>query len=141
MEYSYDANGCLVWMEDFLNKRTSYYYNTGYNYWLLSKVEYPTDGYTTHVYNRFSDSDYYKYYVTNERVYETTQVRHLVCSYTGSFEGITSSTVTVKNQSAWSWVQSQLAMMPCAEVYEDVLKWLKIMLLRVGPDEYRPRQE
>ncbi|MBU7030005.1 MAG: RHS repeat protein, partial [Theionarchaea archaeon] len=99
MEFSYDANGCLVWMEDFLNKRTSYYYNTGYNNWLLSKIEYPTDGYTTYTYDRFSDSGYYKYYVTDQKVYETNQVRHAVFSYTGDFDAITASTVTVKDGS------------------------------------------
>jgi RHS repeat-associated protein len=99
IEYSYDGNGCLVWMEDFLNRRTSYYYNSGYNNWLLSKVEYPTSGYTTYVYDRFSDSDYYKYYVEEERVYETNMVRHYSYSYTGSFAGITSSTITIKNES------------------------------------------
>jgi len=99
IEYSYDGNGCLVWMEDFLNRRTSYYYNTGYNNWLLSKITYPTSGYTTYTYNRFSDSDYYKYYVTDQRVYETNQVRHNVYSYSGSFSAITGSTVTVKNES------------------------------------------
>ncbi len=99
LEYSYDANGCLVWMEDFLNRRTSYSYNTGYNYWLLSKVEYPTAGYTTYAYSRFSDSGYYKYYVTNQRVYETGQVRHAAYSYTGTFEKITSSVMTMKNES------------------------------------------
>jgi len=97
IEFSYDANGCLVWMEDFLNRRTSYYYNTGYNNWLLSKIEYPTTGYTTYAYNRFSDSGYYKYYVTDQRVYETSQVRHAAYSYTGSFSAITSGTMTVKN--------------------------------------------
>jgi RHS repeat-associated protein len=51
------------------------------------------------VYDRFEDSDYYKYYVEEERVYETNQVRHFSYSYTGSFEGITSSTITVKNES------------------------------------------
>jgi RHS repeat-associated protein len=99
IEYSYDGNGCLVWMEDFLNRRTSYYYNSGYNNWLLSKVSYPTGGYTTYVYDRFSDSDYYKYYVEEERVYETNMVRHYSYSYTGSFAGITSSTITIKNES------------------------------------------
>ena len=99
LEYSYDANGCLVWMEDFLDRRTSYSYDTGYNNWLLSKIEYPTAGYTTYAYNRFSDSDYYRYYVTDQRVYETNQVRHAAYSYTGTFEGITSSTVTMKNES------------------------------------------
>jgi YD repeat-containing protein len=99
IEYSYDANGCLLWMEDFLNRRTSYYYNTGYNNWLLSKITYPTSGYTTYTYNRFSDSDYYKYYVTDQRVYETSQVRHNVYSYSGSFSAITGSTMTVKNES------------------------------------------
>ncbi|KYK34393.1 MAG: hypothetical protein AYK19_12145 [Theionarchaea archaeon DG-70-1] len=99
IEFSYDANGCLVWMEDFLNRRTSYYYNTGYNNWLLSKIEYPTTGYTTYAYNRFEDSGYYKYYVIDQRVYETSQVRHVACSYTGSFSAITSCTMIVKNES------------------------------------------
>jgi YD repeat-containing protein len=99
IEYSYDADGCLVWMEDFLNRRTSYYYNTGYNNWLLSKITYPTTGYTTYTYNRFSDSDYYKYYVTDQRVYETSQICLLNFSYIGSFSAITSCTTAVKNES------------------------------------------
>jgi RHS repeat-associated protein len=99
LEYSYDTNGCLLWMEDFLNRRTSYYYNTGYNYWLLSKIVYVTTGYTTYMYDRFSDSGYYKYYVTHQRVFETDQVRHIAYSYTGSFEEITGSTMVVKNES------------------------------------------
>ncbi|MBU7025329.1 MAG: hypothetical protein HXS48_00190, partial [Theionarchaea archaeon] len=99
MEFSYDANGCLVWMEDFLNRRTSYYYSTGYNNWLLSKIEYPTTGYTTYTYDMFSDSNYYKYYVTHQRVYETSQIRHSAFSYTGSFSEITASSTTVKNES------------------------------------------
>ncbi|MBU7025416.1 MAG: RHS repeat protein, partial [Theionarchaea archaeon] len=99
IEFSYDANGCLVWMEDFLNRRTSYYYNTGYNNWLLSKIEYPTTGYTTYAYNKFSDSGYYKYYVTDQRAYETSQICHAAYSYTGSFSAVTSCTMTVKNES------------------------------------------
>ena len=99
IEFGYDANGCLIWMDDFLNRRTSYVYNTGYNNWLLSKITYVTTGYTTYEYNRFSDSNYYKYYVTTQKVYETDQVRHAAYSYTGSFEGITSCTTTVKNGS------------------------------------------
>ena len=99
LEYSYDSNGCLEWMDDFLNRRTRYYYNSGYNNWLLSKIEYPTTGYTTYVYDRFSDGSYYKYYCTDQRVYETSQeqVRHAAFSYTGSFEAVTSSVTTVKN--------------------------------------------
>ena len=81
IEYSYDENGCLVWMDDFLNRRTNYEYNSGYNNWLLSKIEYIIDGYTTYSYNRFTDSDYYKYYITDQRVYETNQVRHIALSY------------------------------------------------------------
>ena len=99
IEFSYDANGCLVWMEDFLNRKTSYYYSTGYNNWLLSKIEYPTTGYTTYTYDMFSDSNYYKYHVTDQRVYETSQIRHSVFSYTGSFSEITASSTTVKNES------------------------------------------
>jgi YD repeat-containing protein len=99
IEFSYDGNGCLQWMEDFLNRRTSYEYNTGYNNWLLSKIEYPTTGYTTYHYSRFTDTDYYKYYVTNQRVYETNQIRHAECSLTGDFDHITASSVTVKNES------------------------------------------
>jgi RHS repeat-associated protein len=99
IEFSYDTNGCLQWMEDFLDRRTSYYYNTGYNHWLLSKITYPTTGYTTYDYDRFTDSDYYKYYVTDQKVYETSQVRHCAFSYTGTFDSITSSTTTVKNES------------------------------------------
>jgi RHS repeat-associated protein len=99
LEYSYDANGCLQWMDDFLNRRTSYYYNTGYNNWLLSKIEYATTGYTTYTYNRFTDSGYYKYYTTTQKVYETSKVRHSAFSYTGSFSEITASSATVKNES------------------------------------------
>ena len=99
IEYSYDAHGCLVWMEDFLNRRTSYYYDTGYNSWLLSKIVYPTSGYTMYAYNRFTDEDYYKYNVTDQRVYETGQVRHCAFSYTGSFSEITGVVMTLKNES------------------------------------------
>jgi hypothetical protein len=81
LEYSYDGNGCLQWMDDFLNRRTSYYYNSGYNYWLLSKIEYATTGYTTYTYDRFSDSDYYKYYVTDQRVYETSALSNKLVPY------------------------------------------------------------
>jgi hypothetical protein len=99
IEFSYDGNGCLQWMEDFLGRKTSYYYNSGYNNWLLSKIEYPTTGYTTYQYSRFSDSGYYKYHVTNQKVYETNQVRHAAYSYTGSFSQITSSETAIKNES------------------------------------------
>ncbi len=114
IEYSYDANGRLVWMEDFLNRRTSYsYYNayqevppgsgyyvpTGYTDWLLSSIVYVMGGYTTYSYTKVSDGDYHKYYVTDQRVYDTGQVRHSVFAYDGPFSGITSSTVTVKNES------------------------------------------
>ncbi|KYK30358.1 MAG: hypothetical protein AYK19_18425 [Theionarchaea archaeon DG-70-1] len=99
IEFSYDTNGCLVWMEDFLNRRTSYYYSTGYNNWLLSKIVYPTTGYTTYTYSRFQEDNYYKYHVTNQRVYETDQVRHTTFSYTGTFVEITATTVTVENES------------------------------------------
>jgi hypothetical protein len=66
---------------------------------LLSKITYPTTGYTTYAYNRFTDANYYKYYVTDQRVYETNQVRHTAFSYSGSFEEITGCTMTVKNES------------------------------------------
>jgi RHS repeat-associated protein len=98
IEYSYD-NACLLYVEDFLDRRTNYYYDSGYNDWLLSKIEYPTGGYTTYTYNRFSDSSYYKYYVTDQRIYETNQVSHSVYSFTGSFSSITASSCTVKNES------------------------------------------
>jgi RHS repeat-associated protein len=122
IEYGY-SNGCLVWMDDFLNRRTSYSYNTGWYEWietspgciqkenvyLLSKIEYPTGGYTTYAYDRFSYeavygddgtcSDYFKYYVTHQKVYETAQVRHSAYAYTGTFSGITSCVTTVKNES------------------------------------------
>jgi RHS repeat-associated protein len=99
LEYSYDGNGCLQWMDDFLDRRTSYSYSSGYNNWLLSQITYPTTGYTTYTYNRFTDSGYYKYYVTSQKVYETSQVRHAAFSFTGSFDAITASSVTVKNES------------------------------------------
>ncbi|MBU7038462.1 MAG: DUF2341 domain-containing protein [Theionarchaea archaeon] len=99
LEYSYDDNDCLQWTEDFLNRRTSYYYNTGYNYWLLSKIEYVTGGYTTYSYSRFTDEDYYKYYVTDQRAYTASQIRHSAFAYTGTFDSITSSSTTVKNES------------------------------------------
>ena len=99
LEYSYDTNGCLIWMEDFLNRRTAYYYNSGYNNWLLSKIEYPTGGYTTYTYERFSDGDYYKYHVTDQRVFDINQVRHLAFSYTGDFTGITASIITIQDES------------------------------------------
>jgi RHS repeat-associated protein len=122
IEYGY-SNGCLVWMDDFLNRRTSYSYNTGWYEWietspgciqkenvyLLSKIEYPTGGYATYAYDRFSYEavyggngtclDYFKYYVTHQKVYETNQVRHSAYAYTGTFSGITSCVTTVKNES------------------------------------------
>jgi RHS repeat-associated protein len=123
LEYGYDGNGNLIWMDDFLNRRTTFSYNAGwyewaengsgysqkYNVYLLSKVVYPTTGYTTYAYNRFSYEDvygddgtcldYFKYYVTDQKVYETNQVRHTEYTYTGNFTQITSCTQTVKNQS------------------------------------------
>jgi RHS repeat-associated protein len=122
IEYGY-SNGCLVWMDDFLNRRTRYFYNTGWcewieyssgciqkeNVYLLSKIEYPTGGYTTYAYDRFSYEavygddgtclDYFKYYVAHQKVYETDQVRHSAYAYTGTFSGITSCVTTVKNES------------------------------------------
>jgi RHS repeat-associated protein len=122
IEYGY-SNGCLVWMDDFLNRKTSYTYNTGWfewietspgciqkgNVYLLSEIEYPTGGYTTYAYDRFSYEavygddgsclDYFKYYVTHQKVYETDQVRHSAFAYTGTFSGITSCVTTVKNES------------------------------------------
>ena len=99
LEYSYDANGCLVWMEDFLNRRTSYFYNSGYNEWLLSKIEYPTGGYSTYTYDRFSDGDYHKYHVTGQRVFDVNQVRHFSYGYTGNFTEINSSTTIMQDES------------------------------------------
>jgi RHS repeat-associated protein len=99
LEYSYVGDGCLQWVEDFLDRRTSYYYESGYNVWLVSKIQYPTTGYTTYSYGRFEDSYYYKYYITDQRVYETNQVRHAGFSYTGSFSEISASEITVKNES------------------------------------------
>ncbi|MGC1119670.1 MAG: RHS repeat-associated core domain-containing protein [Candidatus Methanofastidiosia archaeon] len=98
LEYSYDVNGCLKWIEDMLDRRISYSYNTGYNNWLISKITYSTGGYTAYWYDRFSDGDYYRYYVTDQRLYETSQVSHVVCSYSGSFEGITACTMMVKDE-------------------------------------------
>jgi hypothetical protein len=60
---------------------------------------YPTGGYTTYAYDRFSNGDYYKYYITDQRVYDTAQVRHTAFTYTGSFEEITASSVILKNES------------------------------------------
>jgi len=123
IEFGY-SNGCLVWMDDFLNRRTYYYYDSGWTEWveysppqcmqksnvyLLSKILYPTGDYTTYSYDRYSYEaiygddgtchDYFKYYVTTQRVYETAQVRHNAYTYTGNFVGITSCTMTVKNES------------------------------------------
>ncbi len=123
IEFGY-SNGCLAWMDDFLNRRTYYYYDLvwtewveydppqcmqKYNYYLLSKILYPTGGYTTYSYNRYSYEaiygddgtchDYFKYYVTNQRMYETAQVQHNAYTYTGNFVQITSCTMTVKNES------------------------------------------
>jgi len=123
IEFGY-SNGCLVWMDDFLNRRTYYYYDSGwtewveysppqclqkYNYYLLSKITYATGGYTTYTYDRFSYEDiygddgtchdYFKYYVTSQRVHETAQVRHNAYTYTGNFVAFSSCTMTVKNES------------------------------------------
>ncbi len=79
------------------------------NYYLLSKITYPTGGYTTYTYDRYSYEaiygddgtchDFYKYYVTSQKVFETAQVRHNAYTYTGNFTGITSCTMTTKNES------------------------------------------
>ncbi|MGC1123219.1 MAG: RHS repeat-associated core domain-containing protein [Candidatus Methanofastidiosia archaeon] len=98
IEFSYDANGCLVSMKDFLNRETKYYYASG-NKWLLNKIEYITSGYTTYTYSSFSDNDYYKYHVEDQKVFETNQVRYTEYSYTGSFSAITSSLLTMHNES------------------------------------------
>jgi RHS repeat-associated protein len=113
LEYHY-THGRLDWMEDFLDRRTIYeYYNayeetypgsglyvaTGYTDWLLSKIVYVTTGSTEYDYTTFSEDDYHKYCVTDQRVYEVNQVRHTVYGYTGSFSQITSSTMTIKNES------------------------------------------
>jgi len=123
IEFGY-SNGCLAWMDDFLNRRTYYSYDLvwtewveydppqcmqKFNYYLLSKITYPTGGYTTYAYNRYSYEDiygddgtchdYYKYYVTSQKVHETAQVRHNAYTYTGNFVQITSCTMTVKNES------------------------------------------
>ena len=97
IEYSYD-NGCLVWVEDFLNRRTDYSYSTGYNEWLVSRIEYPAGGFTTYTYDWFTDSGYYRFYVTHQRVYDTDLVRHTAFACTGSFEEITSSLTTIYNE-------------------------------------------
>ena len=98
IEFSYDANGCLVSMKDFLDRETKYYYASG-NKWLLNKIEYITSGYTTYTYSSFSDSGYYKYHVEDQKVFETNQVRYTEYSYTGSFSAITSSLLTMHNES------------------------------------------
>jgi len=140
IEFSYDANGCLVWMEDFLNRRTSYYYNTGYNNWLLSKIEYPTTGYTTYAYDRFQDDNYCKYYVTNQRVHETSQVRHCVFSYTGSFEEITSSVMTVKNESDVTQGSNHFTVSE-GLITEKIIKNVSGIALRKYAYAYNPQNE
>jgi RHS repeat-associated protein len=146
LEYGYDGNGNLIWMDDFLNRRTTFYYNAGwyewvdygsgygqkYNVYLLSKVVYPTGGYTTYAYNRFSYEDvygddgtcldYFKYYVTDQRVYETNQVRHTEFTYTGNFTQITSCTQTVKNQSDVTQGSYQCYIDSSGLIYQKVIK-------------------
>jgi RHS repeat-associated protein len=141
LEYSYDGNGCLQWMEDFLNRRTSYYYDSGYNYWLLSKIEYVTAGYTTYSYNRFSDSDYYKYYVTDQRAYETNQVRHAALSYTGTFEAITSSQSTVKNESDVTQESYEFTISGNGLVTQTVMKNASGTPIRKSTYTYNSRKE
>ncbi|MBU7047231.1 MAG: RHS repeat protein [Theionarchaea archaeon] len=146
LEYGYDGNGNLIWMEDFLNRRTSFYYNAGWYEWaeypsgaarkpnvyLLSQIVYTTGGYTTYSYNRFSYEDvygddgtcfdYFKYYVTNQRVYEINQVRHTEYTYTGNFTQITSCTQTVKNQSDVTQGSYQLSFDSIGLTYQKIVK-------------------
>jgi len=119
IEFGYNCYDCLTWMDDFLDRRTYYSYDLvwtecvpggqKFNVYLLSQITYATGGYTTYTYNRYSYEDvygddgtcydYYKYYVTTQKVYETAQVRHSAYTYSGNFVHITSCTVTVKNES------------------------------------------
>lgn len=122
VEYGYNDKGNLIWMDDFLDRRTEYYYDSGWteyiylgggppiiksNVWLLSKIEYPTDGYSTYEYNRFSynelyggtGNDIYKYYVTEQKICETDQVQRNVFSYNGNFEVIVHCSVNMKDES------------------------------------------
>jgi RHS repeat-associated protein len=146
LEYGYDGNGNLIWMDDFLNRRTTFYYNAGwyewaeygsgytqkYNVYLLSKVVYPTSGYTTYAYDRFSYEDvygddgtcldYFKYYVTDQKVYETNQVRHTEYTYTGNFTQITSCTQIVKNQSDVTQGSYQLYVNSSGLIYQKIIK-------------------
>ncbi|MBU7038791.1 MAG: hypothetical protein HXS52_12740 [Theionarchaea archaeon] len=121
IEYGYNSNGNLIWVDDFLDRRTSYYYDSDWwewadgvtfyqkeNVYLLSKVVYSTGGYTVYDYGRFSYEevygddgtclDYFKYYVEDERAYETNQVRHTVFSYSGSFHAIIGCVMAIKDE-------------------------------------------
>jgi RHS repeat-associated protein len=91
-------SGWMTFLDDFLDRRTNYSYNTGYTDWLLSEIGYPAGGYTTYAYNRYADNDYYHYYVTHQRVVDVNLVRHNVFCYTGSFGEITSSSMTSCNE-------------------------------------------
>jgi YD repeat-containing protein len=153
IEFGY-SSGCLVWMDDFLNRRTSYTYNTGWYEWiesspgcmqksnvyLLSRIEYPTGGYTTYAYDRFSYEqvygddgtclDYFKYCVTHQKVYETAQVRHSAYAYTGTFSGITSCVTSIKNESDVTKGSYHFSINSRGLIYQQVTKNASGTLLR-----------
>jgi RHS repeat-associated protein len=165
LEYGYNGNGNLTWMEDFLNRRTNFYYNAGWYEWfdygpgysqkanvyLLSKIVYLTDGFTTYAYDRFSYEDvygddgtcldYFKYYVTDQRVYETNQVRHTGYTFNGNFTQITSCTMTVKNESDITKGSYQYSMNSSGLVYEKIINNASGTALRKYIYTYDSRKE
>lgn len=121
IEYGINGYGNLVWVDDVLDRRTTYSYDSGWTEWfyygsgyalkenlyLLTQIGYPTGGYSQYEYDRFSYNDlyggsscldYYKYFATDQRVYETTQARHNVYSFYGNFDIISDCDVTTKDE-------------------------------------------
>ncbi|MGC1121954.1 MAG: RHS repeat-associated core domain-containing protein [Candidatus Methanofastidiosia archaeon] len=121
IEYGINGYGNLVWVDDFLDRRTTYSYDSGWTEWvyygsgyalgenlyLLSEIVYPTGGYSRYEYDRFSYNDlyggsscldYYKYYVTDQKVFETAQARHNMYSFYGNFDLIGDCDIIVKDE-------------------------------------------
>jgi RHS repeat-associated protein len=104
--YSY-AVEALASVTDPLGRVTSYEYDQRNN-WLLTTIEYPTGGYTNYTYSYFSQEadppdpfncfEFRKYHVTDQAIYSPQLVKHTTYSYQGDFDGITASTVTVRNE-------------------------------------------
>jgi RHS repeat-associated protein len=104
--YAYSIEA-LTSVTDPLGRVTSYAYDQRNN-WLLTRVSYPTGGYTDYTYSYFSQVvdppdplgcfELRKYMVTDQAVYSPDLVNHTCYTYEGDFDGITKTTATVKNE-------------------------------------------